>query len=45
MSKTLIVSDKTYESLEHLAHKREMKNVEQFLEELTEQIAAEETAE
>lgn len=45
MSKTLIVSDKTYESLEHLAHKREMETVEQFLEELTEQLAKDEAAE
>lgn len=45
MSKTLIVSDKTYESLEHLAQRREMKTVEQFLENLTERLAAEEAAE
>ena len=49
MSKTLIVSDKTYELLKYMAHKREMKNVEEFLEGflkgLTEQAAVEETTE
>ena len=49
MSKTLTVSDKTYELLKYLARKREMKNVEEFLEGflkgLTEQLSKEEAAE
>ena len=45
MSKTLIVSDSIYESLEHQAQRREMQTVEQFLEELTKQFKNEEAVE
>lgn len=42
MSVTLTISDKTYQTLEKQARKREMESVEQFLEELTGQFESEE---
>lgn len=44
MSVTLTISEKTYQSLENQAQKRELESVEQFLEELTEQFENEEAA-
>ena len=44
MSITLTISEKTYQSLENQAQKRELESVEQFLEELTEQFENEEAA-
>ena len=45
MSVTLTISDKTYQSLENQAQKRELQSVEQFLEELTRQFENEEAVE
>lgn len=42
MSVTLTISEKTYQSLENQAQKRELESVEQFLEELTMQFENEE---
>lgn len=44
MNVTLTISEKTYQSLENQAQKRELESVEQFLEELTEQFENEEAA-
>lgn len=45
MSVTLTISEKTYQSLENQAQKRDLQSVEQFLEELTKQFEQEETIE
>ncbi len=45
MSVTLTISEKTYQSLENQARKRELESVERFLEELTEQFEKEEAVE
>ncbi len=45
MSVTLTISEKTYQSLENQAQKRELESVEQFLEELTKQFENEEAVE
>lgn len=45
MSVTLTISEKTYQSLENQAQKRELESVEQFLEELTKQFEDEEAIE
>ena len=44
MNVTLTISEKTYQSLEHQAQKRQLESVERFLEELTEQFENEESA-